>query len=173
MVLFRWRNRWEPHRFGSITTVYWDSQETQSSPTHRKKLQGILLTHDLPFFFPCEMSEWQRCSRLGDLGVYCSRKLLSLRSQKCHFMCFCFSLHKISGVIGKAQCLCKKMVKQWCHRGGYEQSTRCVPFRWANAVTMPLISSSLCLCAELQESSISRLWNNKRIKENTSTKTPL
>ena len=112
MVLFRWRNRWEPHRFGSITTVYWDSQETQSSPTHRKKLQGILLTHDLPFFFPCEMSEWQRCSRLGDLGVYCSRKRLSLRSQKCHFMCFCFSLHKISGVIGKAQCLWEKNGKK-------------------------------------------------------------
>ena len=57
------------------------------------------------------------------------------------------------------------MVKQWRHQGGYEQSRRCVPFRWANAVTMPLISSSLCLCAELQESSISQLWNNKRIKE--------
>ena len=47
------------------------------------------------------------------------------------------------------------MVKKW--RQGYKQSARCVPFRWANSVTTPPISSSLCLCAELQESSISRI----------------
>ena len=80
-----------------------------------------------------------------------------------------------------------KMVKQWHLQIGYQKRVRRLPFRWANSVTTPSISTALCLCvcAELQENfissrsltplyrflqSIDRTINDEG---NTNTKTPM
>ena len=69
----------------------------------------------------------------------------------------------ISSVIGKIQCLrLEERVKERRHQGGYKQKARRVrsPFRRANSVTTPskfFLLACACVCAELKESSVSRL----------------
>ena len=69
----------------------------------------------------------------------------------------------ISSVIGKVQCFwLEGRVKGRRHQGGYKRKARRVrlPFRRANSVTTPskfFLLACACVCAELQESSVSRL----------------
>ena len=69
----------------------------------------------------------------------------------------------ISSVIGKVQCFrLEGRVKERRYQGGYKRKERRLrlPFRRANSVTTPskfFLLACACVCAELKESSVSRL----------------